>query len=250
MIHVMVAEDEWMARKELLYLLEKEAGIEICPSAETGKQLVELYEKYEPDVVFLDVEMPEVSGIEAAKQISVLSHIHSPLFVLTTAYDEYALDAFEIEAVDYLLKPYDDQRFHEAMGRVRKRLKQMESNFAEKVKHDRASPKSKLLVEDGERMVVIEPESILYAVPFNRMLEIYTTEKMVTTRLNLQELEKRLTGHAFFRTHRSYLVNLNHIKEITPWINGTSTVTLNDGKGTSIPVSRAARKVLLEHFNL
>lgn len=248
-IHVMIAEDEMMAQKELVFLLQREADITLCPSAQTGNQLIDLYEAHEPDVIFLDVEMPGISGLAAANKIATLSTGHLPLFVFTTAYEAYALDAFDIDAVDYLLKPYDEKRLQTSLVRVRNRLKQVAEHLVEKTQTSKGLT-DKLLVEDGERMVVIDPDTILFAVPFNRMLEIHTEDKVVTSKMNLQELEDKLTGHAFFRTHRSYIVNLNYIKEITPWFNGTSNVTLNDQTQTTIPVSRAARKMLLEHFNL
>lgn len=254
-LYAMIAEDEQMARKELTYLLEQEADVHLCPSAKTGDQLVELYASHVPDIIFLDVHMPGMSGVEAAKKITTIAHNPLPLFVFTTAYDEYALDAFEIEAIDYLLKPYDDKRFHTTMNRIRSRFSQLRKTSSWKNAHSeqgKNQPASgKLLIDDdGDRMVVLSPESIYYAVPFNRMLEIHTENKVIVSRMSLQELENKLAGYAFFRTHRSYLVNLNHIQEITPWFNGTSNVTLRDKHQTSIPVSRAARKVLLQHFNL
>lgn len=245
-IDIMIAEDEPMAKKELIFLLEKEQDVALCPSAETGEELVELYEAHEPDVVFLDVHMPGMTGVEAAQKITEIAVLHPPLFVFTTAYDEYALDAFEIAAVDYLLKPYDDTRFHKAMERIRGRLAILEKEMLER---EQQGSSSKLLVDDGERIVVVDPASIYYAVPFKRMLEIHTEEKVIYSRMNLQELENKLSGYDFFRTHRSYLVNLNHIQEITPWFNGTSNVTLNDKAQTTIPVSRSARKILLKLFH-
>lgn len=250
-MRVMIAEDEPMAQKELIYLLEKEVDVQLFPSAETGRELVELYKQYEPDIVFLDVEMPELSGVEAAKRIVEITYMQTPYFVFTTAYDEYAIEAFEIDAVDYLLKPYDEIRFQTALKRIRARLNKFERTMIQQIQQQQQQVVSaRLLVDDGEKMAVLSPESIYYAEPVNRMLEIHTAEKVVKSRLRLQELEKELTGYAFFRTHRSYLVNLNHILEITPWFNGTSNVTLNDKARTVIPVSRAARKILFEHFNL
>jgi two-component system, LytTR family, response regulator LytT len=247
-IRTMIAEDEIMARKELLYLLKEEKNIVLLPHAETGEQLIELYTEHRPDVIFLDVEMPGLTGVEAAKYISDLSEGSAPLFVFTTAYDEYALDAFEIEAVDYLLKPYDETRFRKAMARIRRSLpiKGHERNS----KEERVQPTtSKLLVDDGERMVVLSPDSIYYAVPNNRLLEIHTEDKVIMSKMTLQELEDKLTGYMFFRAHRSYLVNLNHILEITPWFNGTSNITLKDKGKTKIPVSRSASKTILQTFN-
>src|SRR5699024_11292043 len=113
------------------------------------------------------------------------------------------------------------------------------------------SPASnKLLVDDGEKMIVISSESIYYAVPAQRMLEIHTENEVIESKMTLQELEKKLSGRAFFRTHRNYLVNLNHILEITTWFNGTSNVTLKDKNRTKIPVSRSANKVLLKMFKI
>ncbi|WP_010093992.1 LytR/AlgR family response regulator transcription factor [Ornithinibacillus scapharcae] len=247
-IRTMIAEDEMMARKELLYLLKDEKDIVLTPHAETGEQLIELYSEHQPDLIFLDVEMPGFTGIEAAKYILDKSDDKPPLFVFTTAYDDYALEAFEVEAVDYLLKPYDEVRFKKAMARIRK-------VFASKTKMQGGAKEnklsaSKLLVDDGERMVVLSPDAIYYAVPNKRLLEIHTEDKVIMSRMTLQELEDKLAGHMFFRAHRSYLVNLNHILEITPWFNGTSNLTLKDKKGTVIPVSRSASKSILNTFKM
>ncbi|WP_404454833.1 LytTR family DNA-binding domain-containing protein [Virgibacillus necropolis] len=247
-IHAMIAEDEQLAREELVYLLKNEQDVMTYPSAETGEQLVELYMEHEPDVIFLDVQMPGMPGVEAAKRIMELAYIQPPLFVFTTAYDEYAVDAFEIDAIDYLLKPYDEARFQKTMTRIRKHLSQMDNSENQHIPPQDQSPTSKLLVDDGDRMVVLSPDSIYYAVPSKRLLEIHTKDEVIESRMTLQELEEKLQGLSFFRTHRSYLVNLNYIREITPWFNGTCNVTLQDKHHTSLPVSRSARKVLLDIF--
>lgn len=104
------------------------------------------------------------------------------------------------------------------------------------------------MIDNDDRTIVLSPDAIYYAMPHNRVLEIHTEDKVIYSRMSLQELEKKLQGHAFFRTHRSYLVNLNHIQEITPWFNGASNITLRDKKQTTIPVSRTARKHLFELF--
>jgi two-component system response regulator LytT len=249
-LRVMIAEDELMARKELLFLLKEEKDIVLIPHAETGEQLIELYSEHEPDVIFLDVEMPGVTGVEAAKYITEKSEERSPLFVFTTAYDEYALDAFEIEAVDYLLKPYEESRFQKAMARVRHSFSKLGQNGKQiAVSAQNPIVTSRLLIDDGERMVALSPEAIYYAVPNKPLLEIHTEDKVLYSKLTLQELEEKLSGYSFFRAHRSYLVNLNHILEITPWFNGTSNVTLKDKNKTKIPVSRKASKTILEKFN-
>lgn len=250
-VNVMIAEDEYLAREELLYLLGKEKDITLMPSAETGEQLLELYFEHRPDVVFLDIEMPGITGVEAAKQI-MSSTRNAPLFVFTTAYDEYAIDAFEVDAVDYLLKPFDQVRLQQTLERVRQRKvdKQQDvgsSSRPEEIQGN-APTGNKLLVDDGEKMIVLSPDSIYYAVPSQRMLEIHTEHDVIESKLTLQELEKKLEGRSFFRTHRSYLVNLNQILEITPWFNGAYNITLKDKDKTTIPVSRSARKALFEKF--
>lgn len=246
-IRVMIAEDELMARKELLYLLNEEQGIIQTPHAETGEQAIQLYSEHKPDVLFLDIEMPGFTGMEAARYIMKQAKERAPLFVFTTAYDEYALDAFEVEAVDYLLKPYDEKRFRRTMKRIRDKMASREKTN-ETVDKKVIAPVSKLLIDDGERMVVVSPDSIYYAVPNKRLLEIHTKDKIIMSRMTLQELEDQLAGHVFFRAHRSYLVNLNHVLEITPWFNGTSNLTLKDKNRTKIPVSRSASKTILDFF--
>lgn len=248
-IHAMIAEDEQMARKELTYLLTQEEDVELCPGAETGEQLLQMYGDYEPDVIFLDIHMPGMSGIEAAKQLMNQAVYYPPLFIFTTAYDEYALAAFDLEAVDYLLKPFDELRFKKAMKRLRNQMLQRERKLMEPyVSNTKSSGPAKLLIDDGERTVVLSPDMIYFAVPHKRMLEIHTKDKVILSRMALQDLEKKLYGLPFFRTHRSYLVNLNYIKEITPWFNGTSNITLKDMEHIPIPVSRTARKLLFKMF--
>lgn len=249
----MIAEDERLAREELVYLLQQADDVVICPSAETGDQLLELYRAYKPNVIFLDIQMPGLSGVEVAKQLTREAADQAPLFVFTTAYDDYAVEAFEVEAVDYLLKPYDDVRFRKAMERVRRRLSQLATGSKEVGDEGGSSllsslRTSKLLIDDGERIVVLSPDSICYAARVERMVEIHTEKGVVTTRMTLQELEKKLHGYPFFRTHRSYLVNLDYIQEMTPWFNGAYNLVLKDEKRSKIPVSRAARKYLFQMF--
>lgn len=267
----MIAEDEHLAREELAYLIRQEEDVELCPSAENGQQLLQLYRRYRPDVIFLDIEMPKRSGIDAARRIREDSRETdgtAPLFVFTTAYDEYAVQAFDLEAVDYLLKPFDPDRLQEAMARVRKALQlsramsdrnQTEASPEEesvrlqngKETLSRHSPDqkqrpSKLLVEDGEKVVVLDPTTIYYAVRVNRRVAIHTEKEVILAKITLQELEELLRDYPFFRSHRSYLVNLDCIKEIVPWFNGACNLILRNKEDTKIPVSRAAVKPLFE----
>ena len=245
-IRAMIAEDEAMARKELMYLLQDEEDILLSPHAESGEELIEQYRLHKPDVIFLDVEMPGMSGVEAAKAITEMKE-ESPLFIFTTAYDEYAMDAFDIEAIDYLLKPYEEANFKRAISRLRKAISSKGSKHAV---NEQQPATDKLLIDDGERMVVLSPDSIYYAVPHKKQLEIHTEDKVILSKMTLQDLEDKLKNHSFFRTHRSYLVNLNHILEIIPWFNGTSNVTLKDKDQPKIPVSRAASPIFIKKFKI
>ena len=239
-IKVLVAEDERLAREELVYGLKQEEDLILCPSAENGRQLMELYKQYEPHVVFLDVEMPVLSGMEAAKQLldeSTRLGKPQPLFVFITAYDEYAVEAFGIEAVDYLLKPYGSARLKEAINRIRKRMA-----------HPPVRTSTKLLVEDGEKVIVLKPDEICFASRMDRMIEIHTKTECVQTKMTLQELEEKLNGYPFFKPHRSYLVNLDYIHEIVPWFNGAYNLILKERSDVKIPVSRKAAKTLFRRL--
>ncbi|QQK76861.1 response regulator transcription factor [Salicibibacter cibarius] len=245
-IRAMIAEDERLVREELAYLLQLEDDVLLCPSAETGEQLLELQEQYCPDVIFLDIQMPGLSGVEVAKRLRrVESGRMAPLFVFTTAYDDYAVEAFELEAVDYLLKPYDDNRFKIAMERVRKRIatKDESGRQAPPLSHPRPS---KVLITDEKSSFVLAPESIIYVAKIENVLEIHTKDQLFQSKMTLRELEEKLRGFPFFRSHRAYLINLDYVQEITPWFNGTYNLTMDGEKESKIPVSRAAGKRLFD----
>lgn len=243
----MIAEDERLAREELEYLLNERKEIESCHSVSNGRELLETFERVKPDVVFLDIHMPEMQGIEVAKLLKKKEK--SPLIIFTTAYEEYAVEAFGLQAIDYLLKPYGEERLNEALSRVIKELERNEKFskplHAKKEEMITAPSKmSKLLLDDGERLIVIDPKTILYMMREDRAIQIYTAEQTYQSKLTLQELEEKLTSFHFFRCHRSYLVNLHYIKEIVPWFNGAYNIALNNKEKTKIPVSRSSVKEL------
>lgn len=151
-----------------------------------------------------------------------------------------------MEAVDYLLKPYDQERLKQAIKRVVRRLNQEAAQKEKSRGSVNSKTKSKLLIDDGERVVVLSPDTICYATRVERVVEIHTKDELFHGRMTLQELEDRLKGYPFFRPHRSYLVNLDYIQEIKPWFNGAYNLILKDGKETSIPVSRHAQKKLFQ----
>lgn len=245
-IKVMIAEDERLAREELLFLLQQEEDLEILPSAANGRELLELAQIWQPNVVFLDVQMPEMEGIQAARMLNASPH--DILIVFTTAYEDYAVTAFGLNAIDYLLKPYSQDRLRETLRRIRDRLGAFpRGQTGGPGTGPSALPRklNKLLLEDGTKHVLLSPESILYAVREDRVIRIFTDAgQCVTAKQTLQELEEKLQGYSFFRSHRSYLVNLNQIEEIVPWFNGAYNIIMKDGKRTPVPLSREAAREL------
>ncbi|MFD2372009.1 LytR/AlgR family response regulator transcription factor [Brevibacillus sp. GCM10020057] len=236
-IRIMIAEDERLAREELVYLLQQEADVELLATATNGRELLELVEDCVPDVVFLDVKMPELEGTQAARMLAARKQ--HPLIVFCTAHEEFAVDAFKLYAVDYLLKPFEPRRVQETMQRVRERLAKGKAEQAAPVK------RSKLLVEENNRLVVIDPATIVYAVREERFVQIHTQTDVYTTRMTLSQLEEKLQAYDFFRTHKSYLVNLQYVSELTPWFNGAYNLQLKGEQRIRIPVSRTAAKDLL-----
>lgn len=243
-IRIMIAEDERLAREELIYLLQQEPDVELLPYATNGRELLEMVEQHEPDVVFLDIKMPELEGAQAARMLA--SRKKHPLIVFSTAYEEYAVDAFNLHAVDYLLKPTEPKRLKETLARVRERLAAPKGT--ESATQPAPNKRTKLLVEENNRLVVIDPATIVYAVREERFVQISTQTDTYTTRLTLTQLAEKLQAYDFFRTHKSYLVNLQYVSELEPWFNGAYNLIVKGEKRVRIPVSRTAAKDLLKRL--
>ncbi|MCP1307745.1 LytR/AlgR family response regulator transcription factor [Paenibacillus tyrfis] len=255
---VMIAEDERLAREELTYLLSRERDVELLPFATSGVQLLELATVHKPDIVFLDIHMPGLDGVQTAHKLMDVEP--RPYIVFATAYEQYAVEAFRLEAADYLLKPYDEERLRQTLQRIRKMRAPSEGTVipsaaaaaslaVDGASRSRSAFKPKLLIDDGSRMVVVEPAKISYAVKEEKLTQIHMADGQVhMTRQTLQELEEKLTGYAFFRTHRSYLVNVDRIDEIEPWFNGAYNVVLKDAGRSKVPLSRVAAKELIKRL--
>lgn len=253
-IRVLIAEDERFARDELEYLLSREDDLQVVASVSNGKEAVDFYQEHGADVIFLDIEMPELNGREAAKML--IKQPIPPYIVFTTAYEEYAVEAFAFDAIDYLLKPYDPLRLQESLARVRKAFAQDRiASAGEQQKEDvgqstQDKKRTSLLMDSGEKLIVVKPETIRYAVKEERFVVVHTEDRTIQTRLSLAELEEKLQGHSFIRSHRSYLVNLAHVKEVEPWFNGAYNIILNGNEGTKIPVSRSMAKDVLQRLEM
>jgi two-component system response regulator LytT len=243
-MRIIIAEDERLAREELIYMLSRVPDVTLLPSTINGKELLGMIEMHEPDVVFLDIEMPEMNGMEAARQLQTFKH--PPYVVFTTAYSDFAVEAFRVGAIDYLLKPFDETMLSQTLDRVRQTLKKQIEFEITPFKKEKIN---KLLIDDGSKLTVVDPETVLYAVKEEKHTKIcLSRQECIMTKYTLSDLETQLQGYPFFRSHRSYLVNLNHIYEIEPWFNGAYNIIINDESRTKIPVSRTSAKELLKRL--
>ncbi|AET66170.1 response regulator of the LytR/AlgR family [Desulfosporosinus orientis DSM 765] len=269
MITAVIADDETLARDELTYLLEQCSDIEIIGEATQGNEALEKILELKPDVAFLDIHMPALDGLAVARKL--LEEEQNLMIVFATAYDKHAIQAFEVNAVDYLLKPFDEERVLKTVERIRQRVKQANNDPLNETLNDslkelltkmaaesssltkgplQTAKISKLAVQAEESVVLIDPKDILYIYRENRDIFIKTTEKEYLTKCTLQSLEDKLASYPFFRPHRSYLVNLNFAQELVPWFNGAYTLILNDEKRSKVPVSRAYVKVLKDMLEI
>ncbi|WP_078427985.1 LytR/AlgR family response regulator transcription factor [Alkalihalobacterium alkalinitrilicum] len=239
MIRTIIIDDEPLSRDELKFLLQNYNEVEIVAEAESGEKGLELIMMKEPDVAFIDIEMRQMSGLDLARTIQNMKKV--PLIIFATAYPNYAAKAFRVEALDYLLKPFDEEQLHETMKRVKERFK---SKISEK-----PNQVSKLAVEDEGRIVYLPPSEIVYLYREERETIICTKDRNYNLKAPIKELEEKLKGYPFFRTHKSYLVNLNKIEELIPWFNGAYQLKV-EGKKGEIPVSRNYVKSLREQLEL
>ena len=220
-----------MSIEELSFLLSKINYIDIVGKANCGIDGVKLIKEIQPDLVFVDVNMPDITGIQLCREINRLNIKCKVIF--TTAYDQYAIEAFNVDAIDYILKPYEEERVVKAALKAKHTL---ENTTTTSVPTNNITF-NKLPVLKDDKLVLIDIENILFIYTEDRNIYIKTKKEVFCSSYSLQELEDRLSGKGFFRTHRSYLVNLNKIKEVSPWFNGSYIIIL-DGIDDEIPVSR------------
>lgn len=238
-IRTIVVDDEKLNREELIYLLEAYPSIQVIGEANSGEACIMEAMKKKPDLVFLDVEMPGVNGMETAESLMELKK--PPLLVFATAYPQFAVQAFRFEAVDYLLKPYDENQLTQTITRIEKIL------FGEAKKEQETA--NKLGIENEDGVVYLEPNDILYIHCEDKQVKIMTVSKTFFTKKTLKDLESKLIPFGFFRVHKSYLINLNHVSQITPWFNGAYNLKIQ-GSEEPLPVSRNYVKGLRERLEL
>jgi two-component system LytT family response regulator/two-component system response regulator LytT len=248
-----VADDEQLAREELCFLLGKIAGIQVIAEAGDGLQALDEIARLTPDVAFLDVQMPGLTGFEVARR--VLENGTDLAVVFVTAFDHRAIEAFEVNAVDYVLKPVEPFRLERAVERVRKRRADPPlGDQLEKLVRLMAGQKDRrnqVAVKMTDRIVLIQADDIIYASLDEDSISIVSGHISGTSNYRtLDELQARLDPEVFWRVHRSHLVNINKIKEIVPWFSRNYILRMNDAKATEIPVSRMQTRRLREYLKL
>jgi two-component system LytT family response regulator/two-component system response regulator LytT len=254
-LRTLVVDDEQLAREELCFLLSQLAAVAVVGQAANGVEALSMVASEGPDLVMLDVQMPGLTGFEVARRL-LQSGFDSHL-VFVTAYDQHAIEAFDVNAVDYLLKPVEAGRLATAVERVRKRI---QSNRAEdpgnldrllELLSERQDRRSQLAVKVGDRFLLIQAEEVVHASVEDDVITVVTNSLSGTSNYRtLDELQARLDPGVFWRVHRSHLVNINKIREIVPWFSRNFILKMRDAKGSEIPVSRAQTRRLREYLRL
>lgn len=258
-IRTVVVDDEQLAREELCYLLGRLGGVEVIGQAADGIDALQVIEQNNPDLVMLDIQMPGLTGFEVARRLieaGVEAHV-----VFVTAFDRHAIEAFEINAVDYLLKPVEAERLGTAVDRVRRRMlserpvnRLPPPGELEKILQllaDRQDRRDQLAVKVSDRFLLIQADEIVHASVEDDVITVVTNSLSGTSNYRtLDELQARLDPAVFWRVHRSHLVNINKIKEIVPWFSRNFLLRMKDSKGTEIPVSRSQTRRLREYLKL
>ncbi len=249
-INVIIVDDEKPARDELGFLLKGFPEISVIGQGKNGVEALALIKEHSPDLVFLDVQMPGLDGFGVLKK----------LVVFATAFDQYAVQAFEVNAVDYILKPFDKSRIAKAIQRARKmmetqttaaeRLEQLVSQLAAAKQHP-PSPAVKVLISTQQRLLLVDAEDLIFASIDGGMITVVARDLEGSSNYRtLEEMEDALASDVFWRPHRSFLVNIHHIKEVIPWFKSTYMLKMNDKKQTQVPVSRSQTKRLRELFKV
>lgn len=249
----LLVDDEGPARDELRYLLEAYPEIRVVGEASSGQEAVEKAVELNPDVVFLDIKLWDMDGFEVARRI--FEEGRSPLIIFATAYDEYAVKAFEINAVDYILKPFSQERLEKAVERVltlfkNEKKKEEVLKIAEYIKANERPLCNKLPFWKKDRIYLVCAEDICYCVADEKGSVVKTKLGEFNTTYTLTELEEKINSPNFFRVHKSYLVNLDKVKEIIPWFNGTFILSIQGYEKDEVPVSRRQAKELRKMFDI
>jgi two-component system LytT family response regulator/two-component system response regulator LytT len=249
-ISTIVVDDERLACDELVYLLKQFEDIEILATAHNGLEAVKLIEDLDPDLVFLDVQMPGLDGLGVIQKLTE-KEIPLPHFILATAYDQYAVEAFKWGAMDYLLKPVEQERLELTVERARKAIAEKLAAAAPVAPvpppdgASRTPQRTKLLVKSGGRNLIVDAQDVVYATIDDGVITLVASSvEGESNYRTIEELQSNLDPEIFWRVHRSFLVNINRIREVIPWFKSSFQLRMDDRKHTEIPVSRVQTKRL------
>lgn len=243
--HALIVDDEPLARKGVRQLVEPLDDVTVLEEAADGAEAVDLIREHEPDLVFLDVQMPEMTGLEVVREVGVED---MPLTIFVTAYDEYAIDAFDAHALDYLLKPIDKDRFEEALDRARTRLQRAEADaLSEQLRgllkgYEGTETKrtgeriDRFTVRSRNRIYFVDAEDVQWIESEGDYVALHDGEDVHLVRKTMKELERRLDSEQFRRVHRSYIVNMDYVEELRPLDHGTYQLIM--AAGTPLKSSR------------
>jgi two-component system LytT family response regulator/two-component system response regulator LytT len=258
-LRIIVVDDEQLARDELCFLLGQLDEVEVVGQAGNGIEALKVVEEAAPDLVMLDVQMPGLTGFEVARRL-VRAGVEAQ-FIFVTAYDQHAIEAFDVNAVDYLLKPVEAGRLSPAVDRARRRIQTDRTPARERstdemerllqLLSDRQDRREQLAVKVADRFLLVQSDEVVHASVEDDVITVVTNSLSGTSNYRtLDELQARLDPAVFWRVHRSHLVNINKIKEIVPWFSRNYILRMKDAKSTEIPVSRSQTKRLREYLKL
>ncbi len=254
-LSALIVDDEQLARNELAFLLKGVGDVNIVAEARNGLEAVQLIREHTPDIVFLDVQMPGLDGFGVIKRL-MDKHVPLPRFIFATAFDQYAVRAFEVNAVDYILKPFDKKRVAAAVQKARERIQgsgpeEKLDALVRMLESQKPQPAAKILIKSQGRMFLVDQKDICFASIEDGVITVVTlTLEGQSNCRTLEELLDSLDPALFWRAHRSFLVNINRIKEVVPWFKSSYQLRMGDRNQTEVPVSRAQTKRLRELFGL
>ncbi|MDG1781256.1 MAG: LytTR family transcriptional regulator DNA-binding domain-containing protein [Flavobacteriales bacterium] len=232
----LIIDDERLARKEILRLLENHPDVEIVGEAANSEEALALIDEKEPELLFLDIQMPGKSGLDLLTDLD-----HAPEVIFVTAYDEYAIKAFDVNALDYLLKPVEEDRLAEAIQKVKDKISLREAQQTENISKEALSSSDQIFIKDGEKCWFVQLTDVRLFESEGNYVRVYFNNYKPLILRSLNQLEERLNERQFFRTSRKHIVNLSWIDGIEPWFNGGLRCTLKDGKEIEVSRRQAAR---------
>ena len=254
-LSTVVVDDEQLACDELSYLLRDFPEVEVIATGSNGFEAMELIRKMVPDLVFMDVNMPGLDGMGVVRQLREKG-VELPHIIFVTAYDQYAVEAFRLEALDYLLKPVDKVRLAESIERARRAVQErkapeLPATGTAVAPAPQTAPRNKLAVRCNNRHFIVDANDVIYATIDNGLITLVTTNlEGHSNYRTIEDLQAALDRDQFWRVHRSYLVNINRIKEVVPWFKSSYQLRMDDKKHTEVPVSRVQTRRLRELFKL